>query len=317
MNQLKDLFHFSRREQSAIVFLLLLVVFLLLFIGFNDRLIEKKQFSNLLSDSLIRKGNQFSDVEEKFQKDTSYKSFNSLQPERSASELTLTPFPFNPNKLPIEKWKKIGLSDRQIKTIKNYEAKGGKFYKKEDLAKIYSISQAEYEVLEPFINIPVLDSMPMGQNTSTKKRMTDPIAVVSESITPVVPIALNQADSSRLVAIPGISPWIAFRILKHKNALGGFVTADQLLEVSGIDSLRKQQIASFLILDTENIVALKINRLTFKELLKHPYFDYSQTKAVLNHRDRKGFIKSADELKTIANFNDQEMEKLKPYLSFQ
>lgn len=316
MNQFKDLFHFSRREQSAILFLLMLVVLLLLFIGFNDRLMEKKQFSNLLSDSLIRKGTQFPDVEEKFQRDTTYKSFNSLQPERSASELTLKPFPFNPNKLPEKTWKKIGLSDRQIKTIKNYEAKGGKFYKKEDLAKIYSISQAEYQVLEPFINIPVLDSMPMGKNTSSKKRITDPIAV-SEPITPIAPIALNQADSSMLITIPGISPWIAFRILKHKNALGGFVNTDQLLEVSGIDSLRKQQIAAFLILDTENIVALKINRLTFKELLQHPYFDYNQTKAVFNHRDRKGFIKTADELKTIANFNDQEMEKLKPYLSFQ
>ena len=32
----------------------------------------------------------------------------------------LTPFPFNPNGLPEEEWRKMGLTDRQIRTITNY-----------------------------------------------------------------------------------------------------------------------------------------------------------------------------------------------------
>lgn len=315
MNKLKDFFHFSHREQTAILFLLLLIVGLVLFIRFNDRWTEKKQFSNLLNDSLVRKGNLFPEKEERPAYDTVFKSFNNIQPERSVSELLLNPFPFNPNKLPEETWRKIGLNERQIKTIKNYEAKGGKFYKKEDLAKIYNISKAEYAVLEPFINIPPLDSLPTGQNLSEKKRFTETQSP-AEPIALKEPVAINQADSTMLVAIPGVSPWIAHRILKHRKALGGFVSTDQLLEISGIDSLRKQQMAVFLISDAENIVALKINRTTFKELLQHPYFDYAQTKAIFNHLDRKGFIRSADELKTIGNFTEQEIEKIKPYLSF-
>ena len=65
----------------------------------------------------------------------------------------LQPFPFDPNNLPEDKWKEIGLTDRQIKIIKNYEAKGGRFYNKNDLKKIYGISTEEYEVLEPYIRI--------------------------------------------------------------------------------------------------------------------------------------------------------------------
>ncbi|MGN6181917.1 MAG: hypothetical protein ACTHNW_22235, partial [Mucilaginibacter sp.] len=36
-------------------------------------------------------------------------------------------FDFNPNSLPSGKWKHLGLSDREIQIIKNYEAKGGHF----------------------------------------------------------------------------------------------------------------------------------------------------------------------------------------------
>ncbi|QEK50469.1 hypothetical protein FYC62_01375 [Pedobacter aquae] len=44
-------------------------------------------------------------------------------------------FRFNPNHLPVEDWIKLGLSEKQAHSIKKYEAKGGKFYKKEDVKK--------------------------------------------------------------------------------------------------------------------------------------------------------------------------------------
>src|SRR5690606_10593866 len=60
---------------------------------------------------------------------------------------------FDPNNLPAEEWRKMGFSENQVKVIKNYEAKGGKFYTKKDVAKIYSISDEEYARIEPYIRI--------------------------------------------------------------------------------------------------------------------------------------------------------------------
>src|SRR5580698_390114 len=64
-------------------------------------------------------------------------------------------FPFNPNNLTAEQWKQLGLSGHQATVIEHYRAKGGHFYNKEDLKKIYAITADDYNRLEPYIDIPV------------------------------------------------------------------------------------------------------------------------------------------------------------------
>src|SRR5258708_25763131 len=49
-------------------------------------------------------------------------------------------FPFNPNRLSMQQWEQLGLSERQANVIKHYEAKGGKFYSKDDVKKMYAIT---------------------------------------------------------------------------------------------------------------------------------------------------------------------------------
>src|ERR1700741_3418382 len=56
----------------------------------------------------------------------------------------ITPFPFDPNKISAEEWKKLGLRDRTIKTITNFRSKGGKFRQATDLKKIYGLKEEEF-----------------------------------------------------------------------------------------------------------------------------------------------------------------------------
>lgn len=65
----------------------------------------------------------------------------------------LTPFLFDPNELPDDEWINLGLSEDQVSVILNFRNKGGRFYKKQDLKKIYSITAQEYAVLESYIEI--------------------------------------------------------------------------------------------------------------------------------------------------------------------
>lgn len=46
-------------------------------------------------------------------------------------------FTFDPNTLEEAGWRRLGLSDKTIRTIRNYVAKGGRFHKPEDLLRIY------------------------------------------------------------------------------------------------------------------------------------------------------------------------------------
>ena len=110
---------------------------------------------------------------------------------------------------------------------------------------------------------------------------------------------LNVADSLALVALPQIGDVMASRIQRYRNRLGGFVSMEQLYEIKGMDTMRFETIKPYIILTTNEIIKLDVNRDEFKTLLKHPYLEYDQVKAIVNHRDRKGFIKGWSQLKGI------------------
>ncbi len=62
-------------------------------------------------------------------------------------------FYFDPNSIPGEDWKKLGLRVKTISTIQNYLGKGGRFRKPEDLQKVYGLHTDEYKRIAPFIRI--------------------------------------------------------------------------------------------------------------------------------------------------------------------
>ena len=60
-------------------------------------------------------------------------------------------FSFNPNTLDKSGFLQLGLSEKVAQIILNYRNKGGKFYRKADLKKIYGLSEKDYERLFPYI----------------------------------------------------------------------------------------------------------------------------------------------------------------------
>ena len=128
-------------------------------------------------------------------------------------------------------------------------------------------------------------------------------------------ISLNSTDTTEWKKIPGIGSSYSSRIVKYRTLLGGFVCKDQLLEVYGIDSEMYARISPFIAEDT-NWSKIKINKLEFKELLRHPYLNYNQVKVIMNLRDKKGNITSIDELSMLDEFSKDDISRLQPYLEF-
>lgn len=62
-------------------------------------------------------------------------------------------FEFDPNTISLDSLILLGFSQKQAQTLLNYRDKGGKFRKREDFAKIYSVSEYMYKRLEPYIVI--------------------------------------------------------------------------------------------------------------------------------------------------------------------
>lgn len=219
-------------------------------------------------------------------------------------------FNFNPNNLPVEDWMKMGLSDKQAKSIKNYEAKGGKFRNKADVKKMYAITDKMYQNIEPYIQIPdeVKSSKPFEKTESFK-------AEVKPTYKPVI-VDINTADSLEFLNIKGIGPAFASRIIKYRTRLGGFNSKNQLKEVWGIDSIKYATIENQITASNIALKKLNINNCSFDDLKPFPYLTYKQMNAIIAYRKQHGDFKSVDDLNKIAILNPQIIQKITPYLSF-
>ncbi len=133
--------------------------------------------------------------------------------------------------------------------------------------------------------------------------------------TPTKKIKLNTADTSILKSIPGIGSVFAGRIVKYRDLLGGYVDTRQLQEVYGLPADTYQAIKKYLIIDTNQINKININKVTFNELLKHPYINYYQTKAIFNYKKIKGHFLNINEIEQNNLLNEKKFKEIKPYLT--
>ncbi|MCF8231229.1 MAG: helix-hairpin-helix domain-containing protein [Bacteroidales bacterium] len=302
----RKFFEFNTKERIGVltllaILLLLIVIYLLLprFISLNGNTSNKEFKKQVEAFIEARKKEKDKKKQKTTKKDTLKNKVR--KPEQ------LTPFPFDPNNLPENKWKEIGFSQNQIQIIKNYEKSGGSFDKKEDLKKIYGITQQEFAQLEPYINI----KKPEKKKASGKQNKIN-----EDSTTPrtTLHIDLNSTDSSELIKIRGIGEVFSQRIIKYRDYLGGFYTKKQLLEVYNFDSSNYLPLKNHFWTDTTNIQKVNINTATFKELQRHPYMDYYLVKQIVNYREDHGRFKSLSELNMLDLMYDELYEKLKHYL---
>ena len=239
------------------------------------------------------------------------------QAERRQETTELHPFPFNPNTLTEEGWKKMGLSDRQVSNIMNYQAKGGKFYTKSDLGKLYTISEEDYAQLEPFIVLPEV-SRPSSNKSSEKKsesqaKANEPKRVEKKEI-PIVD--LNTVDSTTLVELPQIGGYTAVRIIAFREKLGGFIDKEQLRDVKGMDAERFATVEPYINIGATELRKIDVNRADFKTLVNHPYLSYEQVKRIVNQREKRGMIKNWAQLHDLIKDDGEVNPLLEHYLKY-
>lgn len=224
-------------------------------------------------------------------------------PGYSSAKSKLNPFPFNPNELDAESWKRLGLTDKQTKSILNYRQKGGEFRIKKDFAKMYTISEEEYQVLEPFIQLPEKPApKPDYKSTSYEKKE-------------VLRVEINAADTAALTKVRGIGPAFAMRIVSYRSRLHGYISIDQLKEVKGIDSTKYAQIAPSFFVNPYLVRKININTVTFDELKSHPYFGYNVALSLINYRKQHGDYKVLTDIKKSALVTEDLYKKISPYLT--
>lgn len=132
-------------------------------------------------------------------------------------------------------------------------------------------------------------------------------------------LELNAIDSATLVKIPGIGAKTASIIINYRNRLGGFYSPYQISEKltwNGAQEHMNDWCSNWLKADQKLIRKIDINKADFKQILRHPYLNYEQTKAIVNYRDKHKTIKDISFLKMLEEFDQEDINKLEYYLDF-
>lgn len=128
-------------------------------------------------------------------------------------------------------------------------------------------------------------------------------------------VEINSADTTELKKIKGIGTVFAKRIVKFRDALGGFIKIEQLLEVYGFDQEKLDRISSQIILDDSQVKKLNINTASVDDLNMHPYISKKEAVAIFTRRVKTGDYTDMQEIKKVALMHDSRFVKILPYLT--
>jgi len=225
------------------------------------------------------------------------------------------PFIFDPNSATDEDWRKLGLSERDLRTIRNYVSKGGRFRKPEDLRRIYGFPDDAYLKLQPYIRIRE-DPRSHFQPTFFQRQNGSEVAWhKSNRSGKTLMVRINSADSTQWESLPGIGPGYARRILNYRKKLGGFHQVGQVGETFGLPDSSFQRILPYLVLDSLAApLPILINTATAEELRLHPYVSFQLARVLVAYREQHGPFLKAEDIRRIDIITPELFMKLSPYL---
>ena len=244
----------------------------------------------------------------------------------AVEEEPIETFPFDPNTADSTTLLRLGLSPWQVRSIYRYRAKHGRYHMAEDFKRLPGLTNEQWERLSPYITIAskyqYVESEPrksysqsasvVYESAETKEVRKDSFPK-QEKISFGQTIDINTADTALLKMIPGIASRRAARIVAYRKTLGGFVSVEQAMEAIEMpDSVMKYMTVSAL-----PVQKININRLSVQQLMKHPYLNFYQAKAINEYRKNKGDLHSFEELSNLEGFRPTDIDRLRPYITFE
>ena len=301
----KDFFYYSKSERRAVFALSFLIVCLLVAI-----LLAPEKETVIVEEPLAENVRTETDKVEadSFQRVVEHREKKAVIKKTEAPSRKVVLAPFDPNLADSIELLDLGLSPYVARNVLRYREKGGRFRTPESFARIYGLTENQFETLRPYIRIS--ESFRQKADTSTYVRR-DTFAVVYKYPKGTL-VDVGVADTTELKKIPGIGSGISKAIVGYRNRLGGFYSLEQLREVRFVTP----EMMEWFKLDSISIRPLPVNRAGLDRLRNHPYLNFYQAKVILEHRKKHGEIKSLSQLSLYEEFTEKDLKRLSAYFSF-
>ncbi|HYF70137.1 MAG TPA: helix-hairpin-helix domain-containing protein [Ohtaekwangia sp.] len=220
----------------------------------------------------------------------------------------ITPQSIDPNTASMTDFLSMGLPERLAGRIISYRKKGGTFKIVSDLRKIYGMDSILFSSIQSYIALP--DRVVKRYPEKPKKLYTP-----GKSVKEALRFDINLADTSQLKKVYGIGEKLSLRIIKYREALGGFISLDQLAEIYRLDTVVIKNLKKVCFIEA-TFTPKKINLNTVdREILgAHPYLSRRAADAIVAYRFQHGQFRTIDDLRAIKVLDSLSLNKMKAYL---
>ena len=301
--QLREIFIFTRKERNGIL-LLLFILFLTLCVDIALPFILTER-----------------EYDVSVWKEETEKYYAGIPPVEKKEEFSFKGV-IDPNFAGLTELIKMGIPSGLANNWVKYLQKGGHFKKKEDVMKLYGMTDNLFQKVQ--VNLQISEQeVPVNRKVETAKPNSDKTSGLIKKDTlwkskgyeykNIPLLEVNKADSMQLEALPGIGPVLASRIIKFRRLLGGYYDISQLKEIYGMSEELWTKSSARLHADPSEIKKIDINFLSLSELGRHPYIGFRQARKIVKRRDNSGKFTQIAELAPL--FSDDSLQHLVPYLS--
>lgn len=219
-------------------------------------------------------------------------------------------FRFDPNTIPVDSLELLGFSPRQAAAIARYRERGGQFRSAADFLKLGVITDRQRERLASYIDVAPPPPKDFPKRDSAQ-RFRPAAATAAEMPQPV---ELNAADTALLNTLPGIGKYFAQKIVEYREQLGGYTSAEQLLEVKNFGHERMQRLAGRVSVDTLAVRRFTLSEENLELMRRHPYIGAYAARGIAQLAKRKGSAVTLDEALKNNLITSLQAEKLKAYV---
>ena len=139
------------------------------------------------------------------------------------------------------------------------------------------------------------------------------------------PIDINKASLWEIVALPGIGPERAEKIVEEREKRGGFHSLSDLLDIPGIGERTVEALDGYVTgmgpdpssgaADPNPPPKVDLNRADRRQLESLPGIGKILAGRIVSYRDDHGGFRSLEELKEVKGIGKERLKDLEPYLT--
>jgi competence ComEA-like helix-hairpin-helix protein len=290
-NPFKDFFYFSKGDRRAIVALGCVAVFAIGVLVVVDAWKDKEN-------------------------GTIAKEKVSVEDEKDEERVEVVMREFDPNTVDSLTLIGFGLKEWKVRNFMHYRAAGKVFRSAEEMGKTYGWTEEDVEKVRKYVRVEIMDGKNenYGKDRNGWERKEEHLNKASNKFQSLTKVDINTADTALLRRVPGVGEKISDAIVAYRKRLGGFYSVEQLREIRIVSP---ELLDWFDVSSSPNLQSINLNKASFQALNRHPYISYEQAKALLQYIRLYGKVKDGQALLETGIFTEEEVERLKPYLTFE